>query len=192
MMGASDAGNMLTSVMRALGESLSDGVVTQQEFVNILNVLGVDAGNVAASLHGMLVKALENVRAAVEGNTSSVQALISQLNALNGMTAVYRIVEVRETVTQQSGGGVEVVHETGGRFFEAYQLGAWSVPRTGPALLHRGEMVLPRHVAEWFRRYGGAGGNVFNITVNINTSTADGRALAEELSRELARRMRWM
>jgi hypothetical protein len=53
-------------------------------------------------------------------------------------------------------------------------------------------MVLPRHVAEWFRRYGGAGGNVFNITVNINTSTADGRALAEELSRELARRMRWM
>jgi TP901 family phage tail tape measure protein len=192
MMGASDAGNMLTSVMRALGESLSDGVVTQQEFVNILNVLGVDAGNVAASLHGMLVKALENVRAAVEGNTSSVQALISQLNALNGMTAVYRIVEVRETVTQQSGGGVEVVHETGGRFFEAYQLGAWSVPRTGPALLHRGEMVLPRHVAEWFRRYGGAGGNVLNITVNINTSTADGRALAEELSRELARRMRWM
>jgi len=191
MMGASDAGNMLTSVVRALSESLGDGVVTQQEFVNILNVLGVDAGNVAASLHGMLVKALETVRAAVEGNTSSVQALISQLNALNGMTAVYRIVEVRETVTQQSGGGAEIVHETRGRFFEAYQLGAWSVPRTGPALLHRGEMVLPRNVAEWFRRHGSTG-NVFNITVNVNTSTSDGRGLAEELSRELVRRMRWM
>ena len=191
MMGATEAGNMLTSVMNALSAALGDGVVTQQEFINILNALGVDAGNVAGSLHSMLVKALETVRAAVEGNTSSVQSLISQLNALNGMTVVYRVVEVRETVTQ-SGEQAETVHETGGRFFEPYQSGAWSVPRTGPALLHRGEMVLPRHVAEWFRRRGNSVGTVFNITVNVNASSSDGKGLAEELSRELVRRMRWI
>jgi tape measure domain-containing protein len=39
-----------------------------------------------------------------------------------------------------------------------YQAGAWKVPRTGPAFLHQGEMVVPRGPAEAIRR--GRGGAV--------------------------------
>jgi hypothetical protein len=81
------------------------------------------------------------------------------------------------------------VHETGGRFFEEYQHGAWYVPRTGPALLHEGEMVLPRSVAEWFRR-GGVASTVVNVNMNVNISGEKSANAVEALSRELVRRLR--
>jgi len=194
MLGAVNAGNMLTSVMNSLVNALADGIVTQQEFTGLLNALGVDAADVAGSLHGMLVKALETTRQAVESNTSSVQNLINTLNSLNGMTVTYRIVEEHVTVTsqsQQTETSGEIVHQTGGRFFEEYQRGAWSVPWTGPAILHAGEMVLPRNVAEWFRR-GGVG---HSITVNVNMNVSgisNPDRLAETVSREIVKRLRAM
>ncbi|MEM2986160.1 MAG: hypothetical protein QXZ71_03795, partial [Candidatus Caldarchaeum sp.] len=84
--------------------------------------------------------------------------------------------------------GSGIVHETGGRFFEEYQRGAWYVPRTGPAILHEGEMVLPRAVAEWFRRGGAT--TVVNVNMSVNFSGERGADAAEVLSRELVRRLR--
>ncbi|MEM4335089.1 MAG: hypothetical protein QXH04_04675, partial [Candidatus Caldarchaeum sp.] len=189
MLGAVDAGNMLTNVMTVLAGSLSDGVVSQQEFVALLNALGVDAGNVAGSLHGLLVKALEATRSAVEENRSSVEALINTLNALNGMSVVYTIVEERVSATQEVAGaaGGSGFHGAPGDFWE-YQRGAWYTPE-GPAYLHRGEMVLPRPVAEWFRR-GGSTARTVNISITVNAAGSDPRDLAEELSRALLRRVR--
>ncbi|MEM0384483.1 MAG: phage tail tape measure protein [Candidatus Caldarchaeum sp.] len=189
MLGAVDAGSMLANVMSALAGSLSDGVVSQQEFVALLNALGVDAGNVAGSLHGLLVKALETTRSAVEGNRSSVEALINTLNSLNGMTVVYRIVEERVSARQEEAGaaGGSGFQGAPGDFWE-YQRGAWYTPE-GPAYLHRGEMVLPRPVAEWFRR-GGSTSSTVNISITVNAAGSDPRDLAEELSRALLRRVR--
>ncbi len=50
-----------------------------------------------------------------------------------------------------------------------YQRGAWNVPRTGPAFLHRGEMVVPAGPAERVRR--GAAGGTMNVTFNIYDAT---------------------
>uniref|UniRef100_A0A7C4I5Q6 Phage tail tape measure protein n=3 Tax=Caldiarchaeum subterraneum TaxID=311458 RepID=A0A7C4I5Q6_CALS0 len=190
MMGATEAGNMLTAMMQGLAQALADGNITQSEFIGLLGTLGVNAGNVAGSLHEMLVKALETTRQAVEGNVSSVQSLINYLNTLNGQVVRYTIVEEHVTIHSSTGGtsGSGIVHETGGRFFEEYQRGAWYVPRTGPAILHEGEMVLPRAVAEWFRRGGAT--TVVNVNMSVNFSGERGADAAEVLSRELVRRLR--
>ncbi|MDW7987081.1 MAG: hypothetical protein RMI88_07735 [Nitrososphaerota archaeon] len=71
------------------------------------------------------------------------------------------------------------------------QHGAWYT-REGPYYLHRGEMVLPRHVAEWFRGHGPVTKNV-SVNVNINASgVSDPKVLADIVSREIARRLRAM
>jgi len=53
-------------------------------------------------------------------------------------------------------------------------------------------MVLPRNVAEWFRKGGvGVGSQVINIHVNVNASgVSDPRELADIVSREIVRRLR--
>ncbi|MCX8201687.1 MAG: phage tail tape measure protein [Candidatus Caldarchaeum sp.] len=194
MLGASDAGDLLTNVMVELGNVLADGVVSQQEFISLLNVLGVDAGNVAASLHGVLVKSLEASRAAVFQNIDAVQSFSAALAALNGQTAHTYHYHHQITVTESGGGGGGggggVVHSTPGRFFEAYQRGAWFT-REGPAYLHAGEMVLPRPVAEWFRRGGLSVSRPVNVVVNVSVGhVSDGRDVVDVVSRELARRLR--
>ncbi len=71
-----------------------------------------------------------------------------------------------------------------------YQRGAWNIPATTQAILHPGEMVLPRPVAEWFRR-GGLVGRIVNINIQVNTLTpSTPNELADRISRELARRVR--
>ncbi|MCS7133575.1 MAG: phage tail tape measure protein [Candidatus Caldarchaeum sp.] len=195
MMGAADAGNLLTNVMHGLGSALADGVVTQQEFVALLNVLGVDVQNVAGSLHNVLVKSLEVSRAAIEGNIEAVQSFSAWLNMLNGQTAhTYHYHHVI-TVTEGGGGGGGSSGGSGEwvpeRYrLEGYQHGAWFTPE-GPAYLHAGEMVLPRPVAEWFRRGGFSFSRPVNVVVNVNAvSSAGPHAIAEAVSRELVRRLR--
>ncbi len=99
MMGASEAGGLLLNTLQSIQQALADGVVSQEEFVGLLGVMGVNAGDVAGSLHNILVRALETTRQAVEGNSESVASLIAQLERLNGMVVTYRIVEIRETST---------------------------------------------------------------------------------------------
>ncbi|MCS6770372.1 MAG: phage tail tape measure protein [Candidatus Caldarchaeum sp.] len=194
MLGAVDAGNMLTSVMGALASSLSDGVVSQQEFVSLLNVLGVDAGNVAGSLQSLLVKALETTKNAVEENRSSVEAFVNMLNTLNGMTVhtyhYHHQITVSESGGQTTGGGGQ--SSTGGSGFTgapgdfwSYQRGSWYT-REGLAYLHEGEIVLPRPVAEWFRR-GGHVSKTVNVNLYLVSEVGD---VAEKVSRELVRRLR--
>ncbi|MEM4384921.1 MAG: hypothetical protein QXU44_12830, partial [Candidatus Caldarchaeum sp.] len=58
------------------------------------------------------------------------------------------------------------------------------------AYLHRGEMVLPQPVAEWFRKFG-VPQTTSNINVNLNISAAgDAKTIAETVSREILRRVR--
>ncbi len=52
-------------------------------------------------------------------------------------------------------------------------------------------MVLPKQVAEWFRKYGGIATKNISINVSINaTGMHNAKMLAEIVSRELVRRLR--
>ena len=76
------------------------------------------------------------------------------------------------------GGGMGPGHRTG-----RYERGLWDVPRDlYPAMLHRGEMVLPADFADEYRRSGsgGGGGNTYNITLNVPPNV-DRVALGREL-----------
>ena len=183
-LGAKDAGDMLLATFKSIAEAVQDGVVTNQEFVDILKKLGVNAENVAGSLHNILVKSLKAAEEALKGNVASVENLISKLRELDGMEVTYRIKQIIVKKEEESG-EAEIPRRL--------QAGAWSIPHTGYlAYLHRGEMVLPRRVAEWFRRGGaGLGGQVINISVNVNASGFSAPdTLAELVSREIARRLR--
>ena len=180
-LGAKDAGEMLLNTVKALAEATEDGVITSKEFSEILKQMGVDASNVAGSLHGILIKALRAVEEALRGNISSVSELISKLRTLDGMEVTYRIKQVIIRKIE------EAEEESIPRHL---QLGAWNIPYTGYlAKLHRGEMVLPRPVAEWFRRGRmRLGGNIVNVEVNVN-GAADPRELAEQISIILKRQL---
>ena len=182
-LGAKEAGDLLIETFTSLVKASQDGIISHQEFVNILGKLGVSAKNVAASLHGILVKALEAAERAVRGNIARVEELISKLNKLDGMQVSYTIKEIIIRTVKEE-------HESEeGRNL---QRGAWSIPYTGfVARLHRGEMVLPRPVAEWFRRGGLRAGTMINISINVNGAAAsDPRHLGEMISREVCRRLR--
>jgi len=87
-----------------------------------------------------------------------------------------------KTEGESSRGGFQRPH--------GFQRGAWKVTGTTEAILHRGEMVLPRSVAEWFRRGGYASTKVINLNVNVNAGgVGDPRELAEIISGELRRRL---
>lgn len=75
-----------------------------------------------------------------------------------------------------SGGG-----GAGGRSFALtpYATGTDYVPRTGPALLHKGEMVIPARQAERIRQGGG-------MTTNINVNL-DGKSIRATSAREASR-----
>ena len=90
---------------------------------------------------------------------------------------------------------------TGGNWLEQYpeyaeyyaQRGAWFT-REGLYYLHRGEMVLPRRVAEWFRRGGLAPRNIV-VNVNIHASASspqDWDEVARIISRKIVSNLRVM
>jgi hypothetical protein len=192
MMGAADASNMLLNVFEGLTTALDDGIVTQEEFVNVLRTLGVDSQNVAGSLYNVLRTSLEAVKATIQGNIETAQNFIATLNQMNGMTVHTYHIHHQITVTEGGGGGGgEIVHQTGGRFFE-YQRGTAFVPFTGPAILHRGEMVIPRELADLIRE-GGLGPWGVNVQVYVDASkVSDPEEVARMVSRELVRRLRAM
>lgn len=184
-LGAKDAGDQLLNTLTNLIQAVQDGVVTEQEFINILKQLGVSAENVAGSLHNVLVRSLQAAEQAVRGNIARVDELIHKLNSLDGMEVSYTIREIIVRTVKESSESPE-----GGRNL---QIGAWRIPYTGyVARLHRGEMVLPRPVAEWFRRGGSpTGSKIINVNINLSTSTAsDPEEFARLISLEIARKLR--
>ena len=209
LLGAGDASKLLLNTVAGLADAMRDGVITNEEFREILSKLGVDAGNVAGSLHGLLISSLEAMRRSLEGNVAGVEELISSLNRLDGMVAAYTIVERRvrsvasarellgrrltpaeEAALRRGSAMEELIRRYGGAVL---QHGAWEIPRDMLALLHRGEMVLPRPVAEQVRS--GRAAKVVNISIamNINGAVYGGwPELAEHVSREIYRRARWL
>ena len=78
------------------------------------------------------------------------------------------------------------------------QRGAWFT-KEGLYYLHRGEMVLPRNVAEWFRKGGFRVGskvinvhNEFVLNNPVIRSEADIDELAEKISRKMVSKLRVM
>jgi TP901 family phage tail tape measure protein len=191
MMGATDASNMLLNVFEGLTTALDDGIVTQEEFVNVLRTLGVDSQNVAGSLYNVLRTSLEAVKATIQGNIETAQNFIATLNQMNGMTV--HTYHIHHQITVTEGGGGEQGGFTGvpGDFW-SYQRGTAFVPFTGPAILHRGEMVIPRELADMIRE-GGFGPRGVNVQVYVDASkVSDPEEVARMVSRELVRRLRAM
>jgi len=201
-LGASDAGTMLMNTLTATQRALEDGIVTQNEFVEILKQMGIDAKNVSGSLHNILMKSLEATRKAILGNTDAVSQFIQKLKELDGMEAhtyhYHHIITIRETGTAGARHEHGITIREGEQAAPGLQFGAWYV-HGGLYRLHRGEMVLPRSVAEWFRRGGGvaASQKTVNVTIGdiiVNYNGFEGirdiRDLAEAISREMVRRWR--
>lgn len=62
--------------------------------------------------------------------------------------------------------------------FAHFDVGAWNIPQDMPAIVHRGETILPRPFAEDFRSAigggGGGGGDTYHVHTNVNAVDARG------------------
>jgi chromosome segregation ATPase len=182
-MGATETGQSFLNAVLALIEAQADGIVTEEEMKNVLIALGIqfdETGRPVMNLTSFFQKFKEEVLANIE----RVREFRSTLASLDGMTIhtyhYHHVIEVRDAEGEATAGR--------GRP-RPYQRGSWFVPFTGLALLHRGEMVIPRDVAEEIRS-GRAGRPVtVNITVNAG-GVSDPEQLADIVSREIVRRLR--
>jgi hypothetical protein len=191
MMGATETGGMFMNAILALTDAQMDGIVTEEEMKNVLQQLGVtfdETGRPVMDLKGFL----EKFKQEVLENMNKVNEFRNTLKSLDGMTVHTYHIHHQITVTEGGGGGGGgIVHETGGRFFE-YQRGTFFVPFTGPAVLHRGEMVIPRELADLIRE-GGFGPRGLSVQVYVDASkVSDPEEVARRVSRELVRRLRAM
>ncbi|MEM0382406.1 MAG: phage tail tape measure protein [Nitrososphaerota archaeon] len=207
LLGGKEAGDLLMNTLTTLTSAVEDGIVTNEEFSQILQQLGIDSQNVAGSLYGILRQSLDAVRAAVEENTNAVQGFMDAINQLNGMTAHTYHYHHQIIVTEETGGGPTggertspsatlspepvIPPERRGMGPIPLQTGAWNIPRDTLAHLHRGEMVLPRPVAEWFRRSGAT--RTINVNVKVNAGgSIEADKLASLISRVLVKNLRAM
>ena len=127
------------------------------------------------------------------GMVSAVQAAINKVDSLKAAidklpSEKHITILIHKKEAKEGGGGAA----------PSAQHGAWYT-REGLYYVHRGEMILPRSVAEWFRRGGsGVGSKVINIrnefVLNnpVISSEADIDELAEKISRKMVSRLRVM
>jgi len=203
MMGADDAANMFMGTVEALTKALEDGNVTEEEMKEILEKLGVtfdEQGKPVINLKNIM----EEFRQKMEETRNKVQDFRSTLASLDGMTVhtYHYHHEITVHGGRGGGGGAATATEEEAEWWETeygmYQHGAWYIPRNQLAYLHKGEMVLPKNVADWFRRGGvGIGSKVIvhnKIIINNPTirSEADLDELAEKISRKMVSRLRVM
>ena len=202
MMGATSTGESFMNTVLALADAQSDGIITEQEFKDILQELGVqfdESGKPVLNLKDIMQKFKEEVL----DNINKVQSFRDTLKSLDGMTVhTYHIHHII-TVSGATEGGEPPRHEISKEYEEweaekygiaGYaQRGEWYT-REGLYRLHAGEMVLPRNVAEWFRSRGPvAAQKTVNVRVNINAGgVSDPNLLAEIVSRKLVQRLRAM
>ena len=197
MMGADQTANMFMNTAIALTKALEDGTITEQEMKDILEKLGVtfdETGKPVINLKNIM----EEFRKKMEETRQKVENFRSSLQSLDGMTIhtyhYHHEITVKEIRTAGGGGGrKENEFKTGWPYAPRAQFGAWFT-REGLYYLHRGEMVLPRNVAEWFRRGGAVSRNiVVNVNVNANVSSdMDVRELGKRISREILSNLRVM
>jgi len=196
MLGADSAADMFMGTAVNLTTALEDGIVTQDEMKTILEGLGVqfdDTGRPVINLKSIM----EEFRQKMEETRGRVEDFRSSLISLDGLTA--HTYHYHHEVTVREGEGARARRQEeewwmrmGYMAPPTAQRGAWET-REGLYYLHRGEMVLPRGVAEWVRQGGISSQKVVNVSVNINASGVGGpRELAELVSRELVRRLRAM
>ncbi|MCD6341320.1 MAG: hypothetical protein J7L83_00455, partial [Thaumarchaeota archaeon] len=195
MMGATEAGKGMMQASLELAKALEDGIVTDEEKKKILEMLGVQFNETGKPVINLkdIMKSFEDQ---VKDNINRINELRKALAELDGLEShiyIYRheitVKGTKATATEEEAEWWETEYG-----MHHYQRGAWYVPRNMPAYLHKGEMVLPRRVAEWFRRGGiAASQKIVNIHVNVNASgVSDPKELADIIERELARRWRAM
>ncbi|MEM0482751.1 MAG: phage tail tape measure protein [Nitrososphaerota archaeon] len=197
MLGGKEAGDMLVNTMTGLVSATEDGVVTHQEFIDILGQLGVKSNDVASSLHSMLKTGLEAVKAAVEGNIEKAREFNSLLDMLNGKTIHTYHYHHQITVTGSARPPPPTIPQTIAAQYgipttipEA-QRGMWRVPADMPVYLHRGEMVLPPKLAEWLRAKR-RGVEAINVVVNVSQPKATANEIAKAVSRAIVTHLRGM
>ena len=195
MLGGREAGDLLVNTMERLVAATEDGTVSADEFRGILEAMGINTSNAAQSLHGILLNALNAVKAAIEGNTEAAQRFADSLTRLDGTTIhtfhYHHIITVTDSGAPRQPSPQEIERIIG-RPLEPLQRGAWFTEE-GPAYLHRGEMVLPRSVAEWFRRGGVFRPLEVNVRIDVKASGGvEAEAIASAVSRELLRSLRTM
>jgi len=181
MLGADDAATAYMNTSTALADAMSDGIVTQDEYRNILSQLGItfdEQGKPVINLKNIM----EEFRQKLTETRDKINEFRDTLKSIDGLTVHTYHYHHEITVTGTQGGGIERPN--------VYQRGAWYTPE-GLAYLHKGEMVLPRPVAEWFRQAGPVTKNI-NLSINISGATSDPHTLADTISRELVRRLRVM
>jgi chromosome segregation ATPase len=197
MMGATETGGMFMNAILALTDAQMDGIVTEEEMKNVLQQLGVtfdETGRPVMNLKGFL----EKFKQEVLENINKVNEFRATLQSLNGMTIhTYHYHHIITT----TGGGTTTVVDPYGRgtvenvnpnTLQHYQRGTAFVPFTGPAILHRGEMVIPRELADLIRE-GGFGPRGLSVQVYVDASkVSDPEEVARRVSRELVRRLRAM
>jgi hypothetical protein len=103
------------------------------------------------------------------------------LNALNKILDKMLEMAVNSLVTSGAGGGGgflaglfgSLFGGGGGAGLPMYEKGTDYVPRTGQAIVHEGEMVVPRRTADKIRFGQATGGNVVNFAPVIDARGAD-------------------
>ena len=85
MMGADNAANMFMNTSIALTKALEDGVITEEEMKNILQMLGVqfdETGKPVINLRNIM----EEFRQKMEETRNKVQEFRKELQGLDGLT----------------------------------------------------------------------------------------------------------
>ena len=196
MMGATNTSDMFMNAVMLLTGALEDGNITQEEMKQILQSLGVqfdETGKPVINLKDIM----EEFRKKVIETKNKVEDFRSTLASLDGMTVHTYHYHHEITVKETKGGGGGSSAKSGEEFGDVpgAQHGAWET-REGLYYLHRGEMVLPKDVAEWVRRGSGFGGTIIHAPVRIEVHGSvigqDLDQLSEEISRRIVRRLRSM
>jgi len=73
-------------------------------------------------------------------------------------------------------------------FVGMFETGAWEVPKTGSAIVHQGEMIIPRNPAQAIRDgdIGGKGGGDIHSPVSVTVHNYGGGPVTPEFSRKVA------
>lgn len=168
---------LATTLAQQLGE-LADAL--QRPFADLAAELGIDLEALARDL-GIDPDGIADL---IERLTTT-RVAETQLAVLEGIGDV-QLAALNETVTQT--GILESIRDGIERLMPvdlpSYDVGSGGIPRTGPALVHRGEIVLPPAVSDFARRSG------LVIGAGSGDSAAIERRLAEliQATREASER----
>lgn len=151
--------------------------------------IATETGMTAATTTGAALRAAAQT---ASGQTSVLETLANALKAIfagAGQTAAGVSAAVAPTTGPAApaigaAAGAAVISEGTGLLGGSHDIGDWTVPSTGLALLHKNEVVLPERggFAENFRRAVSDGGNAragaATINPSINITAMDSRSVA--------------